>query len=178
MAILCNSALSHKLSVILLPIYLEPLPVQGDSIPVAPLEVIKVNVGRGQTGHFKTAWHNKWKCPISASRHEVYSCHWCHQIKSAHKSQSYQSLPWYYRNSGIQELQSHLLVLLVPIGMILRHLFGNNINELWIYKKDINPNWTGEFCLCDCNFREKNEEKWVTSFHLWKFISIISKLIK
>lgn len=52
---LSNSALSHKPGVILLPIYLEPLPVQDDSIPGAPSEVLKVDVGRGQTGHFETA---------------------------------------------------------------------------------------------------------------------------
>lgn len=104
MAMLNNSALFHKLGVILLPIYLELLPVQDDSFPGAPSEVLKVDVGRGQTGHFETAWHNKWKCPISASRHEVHSCHWCHQIKSAHKSQSYQSLPCFLAyNSGITE---------------------------------------------------------------------------
>lgn len=43
-AMLSNSALSHK-HVVLLPIYLEPLPLQDDSIPVAPSEVLKDNVG-------------------------------------------------------------------------------------------------------------------------------------
>jgi len=42
---LSNSSLSHKLGVILLPICLELLPVQDDSIPGAPLEVVKVDVG-------------------------------------------------------------------------------------------------------------------------------------
>lgn len=135
MAMLSNSALSHKRGVILLPIYLEP--VQDDSIPGVPSEVLKDDVGRGQAGHFETAWHNKWKCPISASRHEVHSCHWCHQIKSAHKSQSYQSLPCFFAyNSGITEPST-------GASYTCRYninAFGNNINEPWNYKKNVHPN--------------------------------------
>lgn len=93
-AMLGDPALSPKLSVPLLLIHPEPLPTRDSSAPVAPSEFLKVAVSRGQSGHFETVWHNKWKCPISASRHEVYSCHWCHQIKFTRESQSCQSLPF------------------------------------------------------------------------------------
>lgn len=173
MAMLSNSALSHKLGVFLLPIYLKPLPVQNNKIPVAPSEVLKVNMGREQAGHFQTAWHNKWKCPVSASRHEVYFCHWCHQIKSTHKSQSDQSL---VSLLIIQELQSHLLALLAFIGTILRHLATmltspETVRRMLIQIKLVN------FVFVIAALRRKMKEV-SNDIHLWKFIKIMSKLIK
>lgn len=170
MSTLSNSALYHKLGVLLLPIYLKPLSVENNKILVAPSEVLKVNMGRGQAGHFQTAWHNKWKCPISASRHEVYFCHWCHQIKSAHKSQSDQSL---VSLLIIQELQSHLLVLLVLIGTILRHLATiltspETVRRMFIQIKLVN------FAFVIATLRRKMKQVG-NHIHLWK---IMSKLIK
>lgn len=138
MAMLSSSALSHKLCVILLSIYLEPFWFGADgSVPVAPSEVLKVVVSRGHAGHFETAWHNKWKCPISASRHEVYSCYWCHQIKSACKSQSYQSLPCFLAyNSGIAEPSTGASY---SYGYETK-AFENKINEPWICTKDVHLN--------------------------------------
>lgn len=131
MAKLGNSAFSHKLGVVLLLIYLEALPVQDSSTPAAPSGIFKVDVSPGQTGHSETLGHNKWKCPISASRHEVYSCHWCHQIKFTLRSQSYQSLPCFLAyNSGTTEPSTGAFY----TSRYNFKAFGSKINESRIYK--------------------------------------------
>lgn len=55
---------------------------------------------------FQGTWPNSRECPISASVHEVYSCHWCNRIKSVLR----QSNVLAAFSFVAQELESHLLV--------------------------------------------------------------------
>lgn len=174
MATLSNSVLSCIVGVILLPIYSELLPAQNDSIRVASSEGFKVNVGWGQSGHSETVWHNKWKCPISASRHEFYSCHWCHQIKSAHKSQSYQSLPCFLAyNSGITEPSTGSSC---TCSTVLRHLATVKMSpeSVKMFFRMLLMN----FAFVIAAIGRKNDEKRLTPFYLWKFIKLVIKMIK